>query len=242
MSESGSTITFPRKVIARGVVRTLGRLLLPVACRIRITGQENFPKGGPLLVVGNHTAAMEAVLMAVYTPWQVEMLDAVNALLPADDPARQAGIVDVRFELRVTVQGAGGEPVSYPTDLDIRHTAALAKLLHRPVVLKIFTENLRLPTRALQNLHDEHDAGVIADAARSILDYLSDENPYLLAYRFGLQEAGAMQAGLAELLALARWAAESGLALTITPVRRFYSLNQEREVVQIKQGSFERWM
>jgi 1-acyl-sn-glycerol-3-phosphate acyltransferase len=370
---SGTTITFPRKIIARGVVRTLGRLLLPVACRIRITGQENFPKGGPLLVVGNHTAAMEAALMAVYTPWQVEMLgaadiphekvtqvairifgfipirrghvdrsglnqalgvlkqggvvavfpeggiwekggmraqtgvawlsyrahapvlpigfggtlgalgaalklkrpkltmnvgtllpaarlpqgkprklyleeyatqvlDAVNALLPADDPARQAGIADERFELRVTVQGPDGEPVSYPTGLDILHTAALAKLLHRPVVLKIFGENLRLPTRALQNLHDEHDAGVIADATRAILDYLSDENPYLLTYRFGPQEAGAMQAGLEELLALARWAAESGLALTITPVRRFYSLDQEREVVQIKQGSFERWM
>ena len=180
--------------------------------------------------------------MAVYTPWQVEMLDAVNALLPADDPARQAGIADERFELRVTVQGADGEPLSYPTDLDIRHTTALAKLLHRPVVLKIFTENLRLPTGALQNLHDEHDAGVIVDAIQSILDYLSDENPYLLTYRFGPQEARAMQAGLEELLALARWAAESGLALTITPVRRFYSLDQGRKVVQIEQGSFERWM
>jgi hypothetical protein len=189
MSESGSTITFPCKVIARSVVRTLGRLLLPVACRIRITGRENFPKRGPLLVVGNHTAAMEAVLM-----------------------------------------------------LDIFHTTALAKLLHRPVVLKIFSRNLRLPTSALQDLENEHDAGVIADATRSILDYLRDENPYLLTYRFGPPEAEAMQAGLEELLALARWTAESGLALTITPVRRFYSLDQEREVVQIKQGSFERWM
>jgi 1-acyl-sn-glycerol-3-phosphate acyltransferase len=372
MSESGSTITFPRKVI-RGVVRTLGRLLLPVAFRIQITGRGNFPQRGPLLVVGNHTAAMEAVLMAVYTPWPVEMLgaadiphekvtqvaiwifgfipirrghvdrsglsqaldvlkqggvvavfpeggtwergamraqtgvawlsyrahapvlpigfsgtlgalgaalrlkrpklamnvgtllpaaslpqgkprklyleeyaaqvlDAVNALLPADDPARQAGIAGERFELQVAVQGADGEPVSYPPGLAIQHTTALAKLLHRPVVLKIFAENLRLPTRALQNLHDEHDAGMIVDAIQSILNYLRDENPYLLTYRFGPQEAGAMQAGLAELLALARWAAESGIALTITPMRRFYSLDQGREVVQIEQGSFERWM
>jgi hypothetical protein len=117
---SGSIITFPHKVIARGVVRTLGRLLLPVAFRIRVTGRENFPKRGPLLVVENHTAAMEAVLM-----------------------------------------------------LDILHTTALAKLLHRPVVLKIFSRNLRLPTSALQNLEHEHDAGVIADATRAILDYLS---------------------------------------------------------------------
>jgi 1-acyl-sn-glycerol-3-phosphate acyltransferase len=83
---SGTTIIIPRKIITRDVVRTLGRLLLPVACRIRITGRENFPKRGPLLVVGNHAAAMEAVLM-----------------------------------------------------LDILHTTALAKLLHRPIVLKIFS-------------------------------------------------------------------------------------------------------
>jgi hypothetical protein len=174
--------------------------------------------------------------------YAAQVLDAVNTLLPTDDPARQARVTDERFELRVTVQGPDDEPASYPADLDIQHRAALAKLLHRPVVLKIFTENLRLPTRALQNLHDEHDAGVIADATRSILDYLRDENPYLLTYRFGAQEAQNMQAGLEELFALARWAAESGFALTITPVRRFYSLDQGKEVVQIKQGSFERWM
>ncbi len=51
-----------------------------------------------------------------------------------------------------------------------------------------------------------------------------------------------MQAGLEELLALARWAAGRGLALAITPIRRFTALDQGKEVVQIKQGSFEQWM
>ena len=373
MPGTNDTIAYPRKIVARGIARTLGRVLLPVPFRIRITGRENFPRRGPLIVVGNHVAAMEAVLMAVYTPWQVEMLgaadiphekvtqvaikifgfipvnrghvdrpalkqaldvlkqggvvaifpeggiwqtgarraqtgvawlsyragapvlpigfggtmgaldaalklkrpaltmnvgepmpaavlppgkarkvylgeyatqvlDAVQALLPADDPARRLSIVDERFELQVRVKGTDGEPVNYPPDLDVRNRTALARLLHQPAVLKIFTQNLRLPTGPLQELDSEHDAGVIADATGAILDYLRDENPYLLAYRFGPQEAEAMQAGLEELDALARWAAGSGFALAITPIRRFYSLDQGKEVVQVKQGSFVQWM
>jgi 1-acyl-sn-glycerol-3-phosphate acyltransferase len=370
---NGYTIAYPRKIIARGAARAVMRVLLPVAFRIRITGRENFPEGGPLIVVGNHAAAMEAVLMAVYTPWQMEMLgaadiphekvtqvaikvfgsipvnrghvdrpalnraldvlkqggvvavfpeggvwqtgvrraqtgvawlsyragapvlpigfggtmgalgaalrfkrpeltmnvgkpmpsarlpqgkarkvylaeyagqvlDGVSALLPADDPARRVTISDERFELQVGVLGPDGDAADFPADLTIQHATALAKLLHQPAILKIFTQNLRLPTRPLEKLDSEHDAEVIADATRSILDYLQDENPYLLTYRFGPQEAEAMQAGLEELLAVAQWTSEAGFALAITPVRRFYSPDRGKEVVQIKQGHFEQWM
>jgi 1-acyl-sn-glycerol-3-phosphate acyltransferase len=367
------TIAYPRKRIARSIARVLGRIVLPITFRVQITGRENFPARGPLLVVGNHTAVMEAVLMAVYTPWQVETLgaadvphervtqlaisffgfipinrghvdrpaltkaldalkqdgvvgifpeggiwetgarraqtgvawlsyrgnapilpigysgtlgalsaalrlkrpqvamnvgplippaspppgkprkvyletfatqvmDAVNALLPADDPALQARQHDERFELQVSVHRPDGTPGSYPADQPIRHQTALAKLLHRPAVLKIFKQNLRLPIGPLQNLDSEHDAGKIADATRSALDYLKDENPYLLTYRFGPKEAEAMHAGLQELLALAQWASASSLSLTVTPIRSYRLPDGEEEIVQIKQGTFEHWM
>ncbi|MEJ2706826.1 MAG: lysophospholipid acyltransferase family protein [Anaerolineales bacterium] len=76
MPQDEYQLAYPRKRIARSLGRGLGRLLLPVLFRIKIEGKQNFPRKGPLLVVGNHTAAMEAVMMAVYTPWQVEMLGA----------------------------------------------------------------------------------------------------------------------------------------------------------------------
>jgi 1-acyl-sn-glycerol-3-phosphate acyltransferase len=348
-------------------------LVLPLAFRIRIIGRENFPEQGPLLVVGNHVAAMEAVLMVVFSPWQVEMLgsvdippekvtvmamnlfgcipimrgqtdrtamrkaldvlrqggvmgifpeggfwqagamppqtgvawlssraaapvlpigfhgtwgalgaalrlkrpcltmqvgqllpaarlpegkarkvylqeyaaqvmEAVTALLPADDPARQPRVVDERFELKVEVQELDGTPSSCPPDLVIRHPIALAKFLHQPGVLKIFLKNLRMSIGPLQDLRNERDPRKIADAVRPVLGYLRDENPYLLSYRFGAQEGGAMQAGLDELLALARWAAELGLSLKITPIRRYYSPQQGEDVEQIEQGTFGRWM
>jgi len=373
VTEYRYTITYPRKRVARGITRALGRLVLPIAFRVHVTGRKNFPKHGPLLVVGNHVAVMEAVMMAVYTPWQVEMLgaadiphekvtqiaikvfgfipvnrghvdrpalqqaldvlkqggvvgifpeggiwepgtmhaqtgvawlsyragspvlpmyfgstpgalgaalrlkrprltmrvgqlvpaarlprgearkayletyaaqvmDAVNALRPANDRDQQPEIIDEHFELEVAVHGPGGEPASFPADLDIRHRIALAKFLHRPAILKIFRKNLRLSMGALQDLENVHDAGQIADATQPVLDYLEHENPYLLTYRFGPKAAEAMQLGLKELLALARWAAESGLSLTVTPIRRYYAPHQGEEIVQTRQGSFERWM
>ncbi len=366
------TIDYPRRRLPRALMRLVGRLILPLAFRLEISGRENFPAGGPLIVVGNHRAAMEAVLMAVYTPWQVEMLgaadipheritqlmagvyglipvkrgsfdrtalmkaldvleqrgvvaifpeggiwaagrmpahtgvawlsyragapvlpiafsgtmgalggamrlerprltmrvgqvmpaarlpedqprkaylqayaertvEAIEDLLPPDDLAHQPGPVDERFELGVAVTTDDEESESYPDDLEIRHAVALAELLHRPAILKIFTVNLELPTEPLEHLDRETDPGRIARGTASILDYLRDENPYLLSYRFGPERAEVMRLGLEELLALARWASEAELRLRLTPVRRYTSADGE-EVVQVEQGAFQNWM
>jgi 1-acyl-sn-glycerol-3-phosphate acyltransferase len=370
--EDEHTIVYPRRRVVRALLRLLGRSILSLAFRIEISGRENFPSGGPLLLCGNHTAAMEAVLMVIYPPWQVEILgsvdvpheritqvtsslhgfipvnrghfdraallksldvlrqggilaifpeggiwdaghmhahtgvawlsyranapvlpigfsgttgalgaalklkrprltmhvgqlipaarlpegqsrkayfkafathvvEAIKALLPADDPTLQPRIFDERFQLCVAVKASDGSPETYPDDLAIRHPAALAKFLHRPAILKIFTSNLNLPTEPLQNLDCEPDPETIAEAVRAMLNYLYGDNPYLLTYRFGSQEAEAMRLGLEELLALARWASGSGFQLTLAPIRRYTSADGE-EVVQVRQGTFEEWM
>jgi 1-acyl-sn-glycerol-3-phosphate acyltransferase len=349
-----------------------GRLVLPLVFRVRVNGKENFPEGGPLIVVGNHVAVMEAVLMAVYTPWQVEMLasmdvpherlsalsiqffggiefkrghvertamrqamgvleqggvlglfpeggiwdagamrpqtgvawlsyrtatpvlpigfsgtlgalgaaarlkrpalamnvgrilpaatltegkarkacleeyalqvvEAIRALVPKDDPSREISAMDERFELEVAARAVDGAPKDVPAALAIAHTQALAKFLHRPAILKIFRTNLKLPVETLQDLEQNQDPVRIAEGVEAILDYLREENPYLLTYRFGPKEAEAMQAGLEELLALARWAADADLSLALTPIRRFFSPQRDEEVVQIKQGEFKEW-
>ena len=75
-AESGHNLVYPRRTLSRTLVRALGRGLLPLLFQVDVEGKENFPEGGPLLVVGNHRAVMEAVLIAVYTPWQIEPLGA----------------------------------------------------------------------------------------------------------------------------------------------------------------------
>jgi 1-acyl-sn-glycerol-3-phosphate acyltransferase len=56
------------------LLRLAGRALLAVLTRTEVTGLDRFPSTGPLLVVGNHVAAVEVALMIAYSPWQIEML------------------------------------------------------------------------------------------------------------------------------------------------------------------------
>jgi 1-acyl-sn-glycerol-3-phosphate acyltransferase len=71
-------IRYPRRVIIRQSLRILARVSMPLLADVRVTGRENFPDKGPLLVVGNHTAAMEVVLMTVYAPWTIEFMGSID--------------------------------------------------------------------------------------------------------------------------------------------------------------------
>jgi 1-acyl-sn-glycerol-3-phosphate acyltransferase len=82
MPEKKKQIKYPRRRFPRMISRVLGRIILPALFRVEIQGRVNFPGRGPLLVVGNHTAAMEAVMLNVYSPWQIEMLSAAD--IPAE--------------------------------------------------------------------------------------------------------------------------------------------------------------
>lgn len=62
----------------RSLLRYLGRVLLPAFARLEISGLRRFPAQGPLLVVGNHTGALEVVLMTVFSPRVVEFMGSVD--------------------------------------------------------------------------------------------------------------------------------------------------------------------
>ncbi|GAB4500113.1 MAG: hypothetical protein OHK0052_16090 [Anaerolineales bacterium] len=68
------TLTYPRRRFIRGALRFLGRAVFAGLARVTQTGRQHLPKTGPILLVGNHVAVVEAALMALYTPWQVELL------------------------------------------------------------------------------------------------------------------------------------------------------------------------
>jgi len=69
---------YPRRIFIRAIIRGLGRILFPLLTRAKITGLENLPRYGPFILVGNHTASMEVVMMAVYARRQLEFLGAVD--------------------------------------------------------------------------------------------------------------------------------------------------------------------
>ncbi|HNF93706.1 MAG TPA: lysophospholipid acyltransferase family protein [Anaerolineales bacterium] len=72
------SIKYPRKVFIRSTFRFTIRSLFPLLAQTKITGSKNFPQSGPLILVGNHTGAMEVVLMGLYSPKPVEFMGAME--------------------------------------------------------------------------------------------------------------------------------------------------------------------
>jgi 1-acyl-sn-glycerol-3-phosphate acyltransferase len=62
----------------RTLLRILGRVFVRLLARVEIHGLERFPREGPLIVVGNHTGAMEVVLLTIYSPRPIEYLGSVD--------------------------------------------------------------------------------------------------------------------------------------------------------------------
>jgi 1-acyl-sn-glycerol-3-phosphate acyltransferase len=373
MTDPTHHLRYPRKQPARSMIRLTGRALLPLLFKLEITGRENFPRQGPLLVVGNHTAAMEAVLLNIYSPWQIEMLsaadtpaeriteivadlygviplhrgsydraalssaldvlsqngvvglfpeggiweegkkkalpgiawlsyrsgaavlpvgfgdtsgamnaglkfrrpklsmhvgkllepaklpantarkiylqdyadrvmEAVHQLVPQEEYKSEPEIVNERIDLTINVVNREGTTLPIPEALAIQEGRALAKLLHRPAILKIFRVNLELPVGPLENLADYPTVEDLIPACQAILDYLDNDNPYLLTYRFGVREGGAMKQGLSQLRDLLVWCREHNRQIEIEATRKYYSLKEGHEVVQTGQDIFQSWM
>ena len=83
MSENSKfIIPYPRNVFKRTLLKAVLRLALKILARVEVTGLENLPKEGPLIIAGNHAGSIETALMAAYSPRLVEFLAASD--LPLD--------------------------------------------------------------------------------------------------------------------------------------------------------------
>jgi len=369
MTSINHRLAYPRKHFNRFMVRMIGRLIIPVLFKTKIRGKGNFPRQGPLLVVGNHTAAMEAVMLIIFSPWQIEMLGAadtpaetitefftdfygaipihrgsydraaldsaldilaqggivglfpeggiwevgkkkphsgiawlsspvlpigfndttgminqalklkrptltmdigkvieparipegiarklyfldyasqvmekVHELIPDDDYNAEPEIIDESFDLEIIISNSFGNKVSIPDDLAIQADLPLTKFLHRPALLKIFYINLELPIAPLQELHTTPEVQDLIAATQAVVEYLENENPYLLTYRFGIKQGMTMGNALKELLKLLIWCRENEYLIKIIPTRRYYSIKEKEWITQIEQGNFQSWM
>jgi 1-acyl-sn-glycerol-3-phosphate acyltransferase len=60
----------------RAVILFFGRIVQAIIARTTVTGRENIPKRGPLIVVGNHVGYAEPALMATTMPYPIELVAA----------------------------------------------------------------------------------------------------------------------------------------------------------------------
>jgi len=175
----------------------------------------------PALQIGAESDKKQA-----YETFAQHVMEKVFELLPSDELAKITDVVDEQFSLDVKVSNTTHEEVPIPVELEITESEALAQFLHRPVILKIFTVNLKLPIEPLQTLHQQHPAAEISRAARLVISYLRDEqqgNPFLLTYRFGIDTGTAMLQGLEAMVRLCDLVENQNYRIEIRPERVFFS-------------------
>ena len=69
-------ILYPRNTFRRKVMNLVGRGLVRLLTRLEISGLENIPSEGPVILAANHVSNLEPILMAVYPRRQVELMGA----------------------------------------------------------------------------------------------------------------------------------------------------------------------
>lgn len=373
MANDKLSLRYPRRKLVRFLSKGIFRALLNLLFRIEVEGLENFPKDGPLLVVGNHTGAMEVVLLNAYAPSQIEMLgaadmptekitevintiygsipvkrgsydraalqkaldvlkqdgmvglfpeggvwevgkqraqpgiswlsyrsgapilpigfndtagamgaglsfkrpylkmyvgsvlppasipegmakkiyfrkhaaqvlDTVYQLVPPEETPPQKDISDERFDFEISLKDSAGNFVELPSGLQIDHKSELGRFFLLPHLLDIFISNLEFPVLPLMNLNSDPPTEELINAIKPIMDYLEEENPYLLTYRFGVPTGLAMQDGLKGLLLALEWIYEKGYHPSLRAVRRYFSIPDQKEIIQREQESTQPWM
>ena len=65
---------YPRRRVLRGLLRRVTQMIFAAITDLEIVGQENFPQGGPLLVVANHFSYIDPVAMVRVVPWPIEFV------------------------------------------------------------------------------------------------------------------------------------------------------------------------
>jgi len=373
MKKDKMTLRYPRRRMIRRICKGIFRALLNLLFRIEVEGLENFPKNGPLLIVGNHTGAMEVVLLNAYAPCQIEMLSAADmpteriteiinviygsipvkrgsydraALQTALDILEQEGMVglfpeggvwevgkqralpgiswlsyrsgapilpigfndtagamgaglsfkrpylkmfvgqvqppasipegmakkvyfqdhaalvmeqvyklvpikdaplheeisDESFDFEITLKDLAGNQVAIPSELQPEHSVELGRFFLLPHILDIFLVNLELPVLPIKNLAADPAVAELIRALKAIIDYLVDVNPYMLTYRFGVPTGLAMQKGLEELLLVLEWSKNNNYQTSLRAIRRYYSVADQKEIIQREQESAQPWM
>jgi len=64
----------------------------------------------------------------------------------------------------------------------------------------------------------------------------------MLTYRFGVPTGLAMQKGLEELLLVLEWSKNNNYQTSLRAIRRYYSVADQKEIIQREQESAQPWM
>jgi 1-acyl-sn-glycerol-3-phosphate acyltransferase len=194
-----------RKLI-RFALQKAGQILIRLLTRLTISGRQNYPENGPLILAGNHVGLFEIALMAVMTPYPVEFvgtddipldpkfawianlwgyLPIRRGVLDREAIAQAAGVLNRNGILVIFPEGGIWAPGAMQARLGI---AVLSSLSSAPI-LPIGFSGTRGALRAALRLERPH----ISMAVGELIDPLPDMLP-------GLSRKQAMEKGARRVL------------------------------------------
>lgn len=74
-----------RRRIIRPILKTLIRFAFTLVARFEVTGKENLPKKGPLIIIANHFNFLDPVVLIDVLPYATEFIGGTE--LPGAPPA-----------------------------------------------------------------------------------------------------------------------------------------------------------
>jgi len=151
-------------------------------------------------------------------------------------------ITDIKYDLYIYIEDQNHKQIEIPDKLQLQNKYYLGQLLHNPGVIKLFNNNLKLPVEVLKELDEFHPADKFYKACQAILEYLDQENPYMLLYRFGIEPGKAMKNGIQELKNLTNWAKKQNFLMKLVAVYQYYLPEKHQKVIKTKQDEFGKWI
>ncbi|MCX7976322.1 MAG: 1-acyl-sn-glycerol-3-phosphate acyltransferase [Bellilinea sp.] len=128
------------------------------------------------------------------------VMEKIVELLPEEEQNRHYKKYE-KFDLEIYVQrGKELSSIALAHDSEIR--IGLGMFFHYPVLLDTLKRNLGLPVDCLQNIGNPVPARDVEKAIQAVLDYLEDDNPGFLTYRFGVEKGLRVKQGLQKLMSL----------------------------------------
>ena len=74
MAVNGHLTHYPRRVVIRSLMRGFIRAVYSIIMDIEVTGKENLPESGPLIIAANHFHFIDPVTLIGYLPYPMEFI------------------------------------------------------------------------------------------------------------------------------------------------------------------------
>src|SRR5512142_299757 len=93
----------PKSYRVRSLMRGFARLMLAVLTQTTVSGLENVPDHGPLLILANHTSTIDPLLLMTFLPVTTEFVGPgdFKLLFPGELVIKRSGLVRVKRSIHL---------------------------------------------------------------------------------------------------------------------------------------------